>query len=75
MHIQSANNAKCCDLLRLFSESLNIKQEYINTHELSSSLQFYSLQTLDIIKFVVDVPIGLRNVNITALENYICFEK
>jgi hypothetical protein len=33
------------------------------------------LQPLDIIKFVVDVQIDLRNVNIIALENYKCSEK
>jgi hypothetical protein len=34
-----------------------------------------SLQTLDIIKSVVDVQIGLCNVNIIGLENYKCSEK
>jgi len=73
--MQSANNPKCCDLLRLFSESLTSNRNIWNTDELSSRLQFYSLHTQDILKFVVDVQIGLRNVNIVALENYMCFEK
>jgi len=35
----------------------------------------YSLQNLDIIKFVVDVQIDLCNVDIIALDNYKCSEK
>jgi hypothetical protein len=35
----------------------------------------YSFQNLDIIKFVVDVQIGLCNVDIIALDNYKCSEK
>ena len=70
---------RCVPLRILFNPRLaprNSRPKFRTLHpNCPVDYNLYSFQTLDIIKFVVDVQIGLCNVNIIALENYECHEK